>query len=190
MNSCSIFQSFPFTPSMWAQGQGIRVSNLELIRRGTTPGSWHHLSLISTASWDGPCHCCVQGYPRLSLLSLFIASRLSSHPDTSTSLTAQLCNITELPEELHSYFSCLPAPLLSHQLPCLGREAELSLQTLLSSTSSSADTQFYSRQSEIRVCFGLRDLTNIGTEGVQLSKGKPLLWRNRNEVSVTGGCSM
>lgn len=68
-NSCSIFHSFPSMLRMRARGEGIRVRDLELSNKGATPGSWHHLSLISTASWDRPCHCCVQGYPRLSFLS-------------------------------------------------------------------------------------------------------------------------
>lgn len=145
MNNCSILKSFPFTLRRWAQGEGIRVSNLDLISRGTTPRTKHHLSSISIASWDMPSHYCVQEYPQLSLLSpLFFASGLFSHPDTGTSLTSQLRNITALPE-LHSYFSCLSVSLLSDQLPCVGREAELSLQILCNSASSSADTHLHSR---------------------------------------------
>lgn len=93
LNSCSIFQSFPSTLSMWAQAEGIRVGSLELISRGAAPGSWHPLSLISTASWDRPCHCCAQGYPRLCFLSP--CSLLAEcHPTLTVTPPLQLHSVT------------------------------------------------------------------------------------------------
>jgi len=76
-----------------------------------------------------------------------------------------------LPEELHSYSSCSPAPFLSHQLPYVGRDAELSLQILLNCASSSADTHLHSRQPEIKSLFWLKRLEkhrNWRSEAVQL----------------------
>lgn len=134
---------FPLTFHRWAWEGGIRAGNLWLISRGTMLRIQHRVSPVKIANW-GRRSALFQSTQGSLLSPLLLAGGPFSQPPTSTS-PSTLRSVTALLEELCSYFSCLPALLLSHQLHCAGREAELSLQVLLNSASSSADTQPHNR---------------------------------------------